>query len=128
MGFVHVPSPGRVGSGIALEIVAKLGVKNDADAPTVGGGMTGFMGPDGKWLAEPHRGDDAIVYGDLDLGVIAFPKFFADSAGHYARPDVFTFGVNGAAQQVLTSQSVGPVDFGLSDGAAGGAQVLAPLP
>lgn len=112
---------------ISEEIVEKLGVEREADAPTVGGGLTGFMGPDGKWLAEPHRDDDAIVYADLDLGLIAFPKFFADSAGHYARPDVFTFGVNRAAQQVLTTQTVGRVDFGFAHGTEGAAAVLAPI-
>lgn len=112
---------------ITEEIVKKLGVEREEDAPTVGGGISGFMGPDGKWLSEPHRDDDAIVYADLDLAIIAFPKFFADSAGHYARPDVFTFGVNRSAQQVLTTQTVGPVDFGFAHGTEATATVLAPL-
>lgn len=93
---------------ITEEIVERLGIEGE-DAPTVGGGMTGFIGPDGKWIDEPHRDDEGIVYADLDLGAIAFSKFFADSAGHYARPDVFTFGIQGAVQDPLTTQKVTPV-------------------
>jgi nitrilase len=94
---------------ISEEIVERLGVPEGPDAPSVGGGLTGFMGPDGKWLSEPHRDDEAIVYADLDLGIIPFAKFFADGAGHYARPDVFSFGVNRTAQEPLTRQRVASV-------------------
>jgi nitrilase len=94
---------------ISAEIVERLGVPEGPDAPTVGGGMTGFMGPDGQWLSEPHRDDEAILYADLDLGVIAFAKFFADGAGHYARPDVFSFGVDRTPQEPFTTQKVSAV-------------------
>jgi aliphatic nitrilase len=79
---------------ISEEIVERLGVPEGPDAPTVGGGMTGFIAPNGKWMGDPHRDDEAIVYADLDLSLIPFAKFFADGAGHYARPDVFSFGVD----------------------------------
>jgi nitrilase len=94
---------------ISEEIVERLGVPEGPDAPTVGGGMTGFMGPDGQWLSEPHRDDEAILYADLDLGVIAFAKFFADGAGHYARPDVFSFGVDRTPQEPFTNQRVAQI-------------------
>lgn len=112
---------------ITEEIVERLGVERSEDKPTVGGGMSGFMGPDGKWLSEPHRDDDAIIVADLDLGVLALPRFFADSGGHYARPDVFTFGVNTSAQEVLSTQAVGGVDFGMGEGGEGSGVVLAPV-
>ena len=82
---------------ISEEIVERLGVPEGPDAPTVGGGMTGFIAPNGKWMGEPHRDDEAIVYADLDLSLIPFAKFFADGSGHYARPDVFSFGVDRTA-------------------------------
>jgi aliphatic nitrilase len=45
-------------------------------------------------MGEPHRDDEALIYADLDMSLIPFAKFFADGAGHYARPDVFSFGVD----------------------------------
>lgn len=92
---------------ISEEIVERLGVKTTADAPTVGGGISGFMGPNGKWLAEPHRsGEEALLFADLDLGIIPFAKFFADGAGHYGRPDVFAFDVRREAQTTLPASTV----------------------
>lgn len=95
---------------ISEEIVDRLDVAPGPDAPKVGGGMTGFIGPNGKWLADPHRDTEAILYAELDLGKIPFAKFFADGAGHYARPDVFSFGVDRRAQQPLTHQKVDEVE------------------
>jgi nitrilase len=95
---------------VSEEIIERLNIPKGPDAPTVGGGLSGFMGPDGKWLSEPHRDDDAILYADLDLGIIAFAKFFADGAGHYSRPDVFSFGINRTPQVPLAGQHVASVN------------------
>lgn len=93
---------------ISEEIIARLDVQNPDDVPTLGGGQSGFMGPDGTWLTEPHRDDEEIIYADLNIGMIPYAKFFADGAGHYARPDVFSFGVNRSAQVPLNlSKPVG---------------------
>jgi nitrilase len=91
---------------VSEEIVDRLGMSPGPDAPQVGGGMTGFIGPNGKWLSEPHRDDEAVVFADLDLSVIAFAKFFADGGGHYARPDVFSFEINRTAQTPLPVEQV----------------------
>lgn len=91
---------------VSEEIIERLGVPAGPDAPTVGGGFTGFIGPNGKWLAEPHRDDEAVIFADLDLSVIAFAKFFADGSGHYARPDIFTFGIDRTPQTALTESEV----------------------
>lgn len=94
---------------VTEEIIDRLDIPDGPEAPTVGGGMTGFIAPNGKWLFEPHRDTEAIVYADLNLGVIPFAKFFADGAGHYARPDVFKFEIDRTAHTPLTSQNVGRV-------------------
>jgi len=98
---------------ISAEIVDRLAVDPGPDAPTVGGGMTGFMGPNGKWLTEPHRDTEAVIFADLDLSIIAFAKFFADGAGHYARPDVFQLEIDRRAQSPLSAESMaaGTVTF-----------------
>ncbi|TCP56997.1 aliphatic nitrilase [Tamaricihabitans halophyticus] len=94
---------------ITQEIIDKLGVPDGPDAPSLGGGMTGFVGPNGKWLAKPHRDTEKIVTADLELDTIRFAKFFADGAGHYARPDVFRFGIDRTAQTPLSTQVVDTV-------------------
>lgn len=91
---------------ISEEIVNKLDIEDAEDAPVVGGGISGVLGPDGKWVQPPHRDDEAVVYVDVDLSVIAYAKFFADSAGHYARPDVFQFSINHEQVRPLTQQGV----------------------
>ncbi len=105
---------------ISEEIVERLGIADPENAPTVGGGVTGVIGPDGKWVQPPHRDDEAIVYAEIDLSTIAFAKYFADSAGHYARPDVFSFGINHTPQRPLTEQSaargLGMFDAGGEEG------------
>ena len=110
---------------ITQEIVDRLDVTPGPDAPTLGGGLTGFLGPNGKWLAEPHRDTEAILTADLDLSVIAFAKYFADGAGHYARPDVFRFGIDRTPQTAL-ADPVGPVAplVPAADGTAGTHAVL----
>lgn len=101
------------------EMVARLDVKSEADAPTVGGGQTGFIGPNGKWLMEPHRDTEAVVYADLDLSIIPYAKFFADGAGHYGRPDIFRFDVVRTAQTTLPAQTVAQAVISSDAGAAG---------
>ena len=91
---------------VSQEIIDRLGLPVGPDAPSLGGGLSVFMGPDGRWLSPPHRDDEAILYADLDLGIIAYAKFFADAAGHYSRPDVFSFSINQAPQLPLAGQAV----------------------
>ncbi len=55
----------------------------------VGGGRAMIFAPDGRPLAEylPETAE-GIVYAEIDLGLIAYAKAFADPVGHYSRPDV----------------------------------------
>lgn len=96
---------------ISEEIVAKLRLADRPNTLRVGGGMAGVVGPDANWIAGPHRDDEAIIYTDLDLGMIRFGKYFADSAGHYARPDVFSFGVSRLEQSPLAGSEARAADM-----------------
>jgi aliphatic nitrilase len=83
-----------------------LGFADQPDMMREGGGFSAIVGPDANYVAGPHRDDEGILYGDIDIGNIRFGKFFCDSAGHYARPDVSSFGIDGRPQTPLTTPPV----------------------
>ena len=56
-------------------------------------GNSCIIDPRGKLLVGPAKGTQEILYADLDLDQIPAAKRMFDSAGHYARPDVFHFAV-----------------------------------
>jgi nitrilase len=59
-------------------------------------GNSCVIDPRGKYVVEPLSGKEEIIYATLDLSLIAPQKWLFDVAGHYARPDVFQYGINGA--------------------------------
>ena len=59
-----------------------------AAGPRFHNGGTCIAGPDGRWIVEPVRNDETIIYADLDLGEVARQRQNFDPTGHYARPDV----------------------------------------
>jgi nitrilase len=90
--------------------IEHIGLTGQPDKIRVGGGLSAIVAPNATYVAGPHRDDEAILYGEIDLGMIPFAKFFADSAGHYARPDVFSFGIDQRPQTALTGAPDGAVD------------------
>lgn len=59
-------------------------------------GNSAIIDPAGKILAGPLEAEESIIYADIDLQQITAIKRMFDVVGHYARPDVFTFGLNRA--------------------------------
>jgi predicted amidohydrolase len=56
-----------------------------------GGGWSAVIAPDGSVLAGPHRGpDERLVIAEVDLDAILRTKVLADTAGHYARPEILS--------------------------------------
>lgn len=53
------------------------------------GGGSAIIAPGGKYLVEPVANQETIVYAEIDLEATIESKRWVDSAGHYARPDVF---------------------------------------
>jgi len=56
-------------------------------------GNSCIIAPNGKILAGPLEAEEGILYADIDLQQIIAAKRMFDVAGHYARPDVFSFSV-----------------------------------
>ncbi len=52
-------------------------------------GGSAIIAPGGKYLVEPVTDQETIIYAEVDLESTIESKRWVDSAGHYARPDVF---------------------------------------
>lgn len=52
-------------------------------------GLSVIVDPDGKPVAGPLEAEEGILYADVEPHQLVGPKWQLDSAGHYARPDVF---------------------------------------
>jgi len=61
--------------------------------PLIRGGSC-IVDPLGTVLTGPVFGEETILIADLDLDEIIRGKYNLDVTGHYARPDIFKFGVN----------------------------------
>lgn len=64
------------------------------DREWINKGNSCIVDPKGDYIAGPLNSDQEILYAEIDLGQIPAQKWIFDVAGHYARPDVFKFGVN----------------------------------
>ena len=52
-------------------------------------GGSAIIAPGGNYLVEPVTDQETIIYAEIDLESTIESKRWVDSAGHYARPDVF---------------------------------------
>ncbi|MEO6445724.1 MAG: carbon-nitrogen hydrolase family protein [Gemmatimonadaceae bacterium] len=57
-------------------------------------GGSAIVGPDGNYVVEPVFDEAAIIVAELPLERLRGERMSLDVAGHYARPDCFSFGVN----------------------------------
>jgi nitrilase len=60
-----------------------------------------IINPKGDIIAGPLHKTEGLVYAELDFALIAHCKWSLDTAGHYARPDVFNFSVNRKANKIM---------------------------
>jgi nitrilase len=56
------------------------------------------VAPGGDIVAGPMREQKGVLYAEIDATRVAMARRDLDVAGHYARPDVFTLGINTQAQ------------------------------
>ena len=68
-----------------------------------------IVGPNGDIIAGPIHEKEEILYAEIDLGKTNAAKRMFDVAGHYARPDVFEYGVNRKANPMMRIEPVGKV-------------------
>ena len=87
-----------------FELREAMGATDDfIDREPTGG--TCIFAPDGTIVADSVAGEEAIVYGDLDLGRIPEEQAALDVVGHYNRPDVFSFAVDERPREAVATIS-----------------------
>lgn len=57
----------------------------------INAGNSSIINPKGEIISGPVIEKEEIIYADVDSGIINEAKRMFDAAGHYSRPDVFTF-------------------------------------
>ena len=68
-----------------------------------GGGWTAIVHPFTPILAGPETGPtDALITADIDLTDINDAKVWVDTAGHFARPDIFKLVVDMTPKRCTT--------------------------
>jgi aliphatic nitrilase len=97
----------NVPSVIDEYLIERLGMKDRLDMIRPGGGWGAIINPDGQIIGGPLTDKEGIIYADINLEAIVYAKFFCDSIGHYARPDVVQLLVNREKQAVMVSQEAG---------------------
>ena len=89
-------------------------------------GDAAICAPGGGVLAEAMHENEAILYAEVDLSQVHGARRMLDVAGHYARPDVFQFGVRREPLPLLRSTDVPVKDEPSAtvgpDGTAGASQ------
>ena len=69
-----------------------------AEREWLNAGNSCVVGPDGKFVAGPVAEREELLLAEVAPAQITAAKRMFDVSGHYARPDVFTFGVNRAEE------------------------------
>jgi len=60
-----------------------------------------IVDPKGEIIAGPLNKEEGIIYAEIDFALIAHAKWGLDTAGHYARPDVFKYFVNRNPNKII---------------------------
>jgi nitrilase len=81
-------------------------------------GNSAIVAPDGNFVAGPIEMKEEILYADLDPALIRGHKLMLDTAGHYARPDVFQLTVNREPRPMIATHEP-PTDADSSPAADG---------
>jgi len=72
------------------------------------GGGTCIIGASSLVIAGPMRGEEGILYADIDLEDVVQAKLVHDYAGHYNRPDIFTLTVRAGVPSLFERAEAPP--------------------
>jgi predicted amidohydrolase len=85
-GFNSLPSPDPV----ARELLETI----PGDRVFLKDGGSAVIAPNGSYVIGPVHQDPCTLFADLDLSLVGPGRMYLDTAGHYARPDVFELRVD----------------------------------
>ena len=71
------------------------------DSEWLNPGDSAIIDPDGKFLVEPVKNREEILYAEVDPRQLRGPRWQLDVAGHYGRPDVFELTVRREARPMM---------------------------
>ena len=103
----HIAREGRVfviGCSTAMrasQMPPELAKLYPAEREWINPGGSAIVAPDGKIIAGPVDCREEILYAEIDLNAVRAAKWDLDTAGHYARPDVFDLHINRSPQRLL---------------------------
>lgn len=103
----HIAREGRVfviGCSTAMrasQMPPELAKLYPAEREWINPGGSAIVAPDGKIIAGPVDCREEILYAEIDLDAVRAAKWDLDTAGHYARPDVFDLHINRSPQRLL---------------------------
>ena len=90
---------------ITQEIIDELGKGGSTQILTPGGGYSGIVGPNAEFIAGPEQDKEGLITAEIDLDLLIGPKIMADSAGHYARPDVVRLQIDRTLRNPIVEKS-----------------------
>jgi nitrilase len=105
----HIAKEGRVyviGCGMAMrhdDIPDRYSFKKLylPDTEWINSGDSAIIDVDGKFLVEPVRNREEILYAEVNMRTLRGSRFQLDVAGHYGRPDLFELTVNRRARDMM---------------------------
>jgi nitrilase len=83
-----------------------------SDAEWINPGDSTIIDPDGKFLVEPVKNREEILYAEIDPKQLRGPRWQLDVAGHYGRPDVFELTVRREARPMIRVEDGPEVETG----------------
>lgn len=82
------------------------------DSEWINPGDSTIIDPDGKFLVEPVKHREEILYAEVDPRQLRGPRWQLDVAGHYGRPDVFELTVRRGARPMIRVEDGTDVEGG----------------
>jgi len=78
-------------------------LKEEPEVMSAGGSV--IISPMGEVLAGPLWNQEGLLTAELDFAILAKSKLDFDCIGHYARPDVFNYSVNGQPDSIKIEET-----------------------